>query len=66
MAILQAEYWTGQALEEKPDLISPKLSKAYKDQEKMYRAAHAGKYFISDTGKGIIRNHRVHAGFVQA
>lgn len=51
VAILQTEYWTGQALEEKPDLISPKLSKAYKDQEKIYRAAHAGKYFISDTGK---------------
>lgn len=51
VAILQTEAWTSQALEEKPDLISPKLSKAYKDLEKAYRAEHAGKYFISDTGK---------------
>lgn len=50
VAILQTEYWTAKALEEKPDLKVPKGSKAYKDLCDDFLKRNEGKYIIPDVG----------------
>lgn len=50
VAILQTQYWTEEALKEKPELKSPKLSATYKKLEGQFLAENEGKYIIQDVG----------------
>lgn len=50
-AILETDMWVNAALDVKPELVSPKASKTYKDLEAAFIEENEGKYLIKDIGE---------------
>jgi exodeoxyribonuclease VIII len=50
VAIMQDQVWINEALEEKPELKSPRSSKKYQELFKGFTDENKGKYLINDTG----------------